>query len=72
MRDMNTINVVLLLDCIQKHNRNKQPNITFLDLRAAYDTVDRLRLWEKLLGITDNKYTSIISVFENNFLKVIS
>jgi hypothetical protein len=68
MRNKNTIDAVLLLDYIQKQNRNRYPCITFLDVKSAYDSVNRSKLCNELLVTVNNEYTrSIISVFEKLF-----
>jgi hypothetical protein len=73
MQNKNTIDAVMYLDMIQKQHRNKQPCIAFLDVKSAYDSVERKLLWKKLLEILNNNYTrSIISLFDHNNIRVIN
>jgi hypothetical protein len=69
----NTIDGVMYLDLLQKQYRTKQPCIALLDVKSAYDTVDRQILWKKLLVQYNNKLShAIIALFDQNSISVIS
>ena len=67
-----TLDQVFVLDEISKEHPDLHH--VFLDIKAAYDTVDRRRLWWKLrskLGIPEQLVTRLIDLFDHNVSKLV-
>ena len=67
-RGRSTYDLILTLDTIIRNNRRKKkpPWLAFLDIKGAYDSVNRDLLWRKCrrIGIKGGLYDLLISLFD--------
>jgi hypothetical protein len=69
-----TLDAVMTLDlCMNSNKKKKNSQISFLDVKGAYDTVDRTLLWRKVkMMIRDVKiFNCIKNLFSNNELTIV-